>query len=265
MATEKPTTLQLAQQHLREGRPGEAIVLLVSHVKRNPRDLRALTVLEEAYAASGDTAMAEAVAQRATAIEGMIAEATPDTEQKPEVAEKPEPTDRGSTAQRPVKATASRAPLIVAILAGLAVIVTFLGWQSGKRQAAIEAQVSRETYRYTPSPSEDSSPRPQTTTVSPARAKAQWQKVAQWSGNGIKSTPTFTVGSEWAIEWATQPGEYGDTNFQIFIESTDGGLVDLAANIIGRGHDTSYYHEAGTYYLKINSGQPWNVAVWEKQ
>ena len=100
METDKPTTLQEAQQHLREGRPEKAIELLVPHIKRNPRDLRALTVLEEAYAANGNTAMAQAVAQQATTIEGMPAQVKPNTRKKPEFNDKPEPNSSGSAHTR---------------------------------------------------------------------------------------------------------------------------------------------------------------------
>lgn len=91
-------------------------------------------------------------------------------------------------------------------------------------------------------------------------ASRTWVQVASWSGDGIKSTEKFTVGDEWAIEWATQPGQYGDMNFIIHI--SDG---DVAANIIGPGHDISYKHQPGTYYLEINSGQLWQIKVWEKR
>lgn len=98
-----------------------------------------------------------------------------------------------------------------------------------------------------------------------APAPRSWVQVATWSGNGIKSTPAFTVGDEWAIEWATQPGQYGDMNFAIITKGTDGSWAGLDANIIGVGNDVSYHYEAGTYYLEINSGQPWAVSIWDKR
>lgn len=99
----------------------------------------------------------------------------------------------------------------------------------------------------------------------PAATSRTWQRVASWTGDGIKSTPSFTVGDEWAIEWATQPGQFGAMNFQIYTYTSDGQLSDVDANIIGAGGDTSYKHTAGTYYLQVNSAQHWQVSIWDKK
>ena len=92
-----------------------------------------------------------------------------------------------------------------------------------------------------------------------------WTLVAQWSGRGIKQTECFEVGEEWALEWRTAPGSEPPANFATVIYSAAGEWVDLAANVIGEGRDVSYYHRGGSYYLKIMSDQPWEIAVWERR
>lgn len=107
-----------------------------------------------------------------------------------------------------------------------------------------------------------------TTTVegtSSESAARSWEVAASWSGEGIKTTEAFTVGGEWAIEWNTRPGRYGNMNFQIYTHRADGALSDVDANIIGAGQDISYKHRAGSYYLMVNSGQPWTVVIWDKR
>ncbi len=107
---------------------------------------------------------------------------------------------------------------------------------------------------------------PAPSAASPAAPAATWQRIASWTGSGIKTTESFTVGPEWKIVWSTQPGQYGAANFQIYVsEAGTGAPADVAANIIGAGSDESYVHHAGTYYLEMNSGQPWAVEVWDKR
>ena len=89
--------------------------------------------------------------------------------------------------------------------------------------------------------------------------------MASWQGEGIKSTETFTVGREWKIRWLTEPGQIGDSNFAITVYDANGNYSALAANVIGANRDESIYHQAGTYYLEIMSGQPYIIEVWDKR
>lgn len=99
-------------------------------------------------------------------------------------------------------------------------------------------------------------------TASPSKPKA-WTVIKEWEGNGTKNTEKFTVSDEWCIEWSTTPGEFGGLNFQIFVNG--GVFPDVAANVIGAGKDVSYQHEAGTYWLTINTAQPYKVRVLENR
>lgn len=93
-----------------------------------------------------------------------------------------------------------------------------------------------------------------------------WQDVVSWEGKGIKNTETFHISSNvWRISWDTKPGQYGEMNFQIYVFDADGALVDIAANVIGEDSDNSIMRGSGDYYLKINTGQPYEVIIAEKK
>ncbi len=98
------------------------------------------------------------------------------------------------------------------------------------------------------------------------KTTGQWAVIAQWEGEAAKDTETFTVGSEWCLDWNTEPGEFGEGNFLIYINSSPNNLpVAIAANVIGANTDVSYQHSAGTYYLTIYATQPYTVRVFEKR
>ena len=87
----------------------------------------------------------------------------------------------------------------------------------------------------------------------------------QFTGNTVKSTPPFTVGSEWKITWNTSPADSGAANFKVYIYDTEGNVVGVAADVTGANAGESYQHEAGTYHLLINTAQPYTVGIWEKR
>jgi len=95
--------------------------------------------------------------------------------------------------------------------------------------------------------------------------KAEWREVAKWQGSLIKNTETFTIASnEWKIIWSTKPGEYGEMNFQIYVYKANGDLVGVAANVIGKDEDSSVMRGKGSYYLMINTAQPYIIVIYEK-
>jgi hypothetical protein len=108
----------------------------------------------------------------------------------------------------------------------------------------------------------------QTTTQqsAPAPAAKTWQQIIAFEGSSTKNTQTFHVTSnEWRINWSTQPGQYGDMNFQIMVYKGENNLVSVAANVIGKGADTSYMRGSGDYYLMINTAQPYKITIEENK
>ena len=88
--------------------------------------------------------------------------------------------------------------------------------------------------------------------------------MKEWSGDGIKDTEKFTVGGEWRIDWDFTPGQFSGI-MQIYVYSDGGQVSGVAANTQKAGPDTSFQHQAGTYYLKINSSGAWKVAVQDRR
>lgn len=100
----------------------------------------------------------------------------------------------------------------------------------------------------------------------PKPKQTAWYKVAQWQGKSIKNTETFNISSrEWRISWETKAGEYGEMNFQIYVYNSDGDLVSVAANVIGYDKDSTIIRGKGSYYLMINTAQPYTIIVEERR
>jgi hypothetical protein len=118
-----------------------------------------------------------------------------------------------------------------------------------------------------PAPGQESGAAPgaETAPQPAASPEGAWQQVASFSGNSTKTTPMFTVGPEWKIQWSTEPGESSHSSFLITIFDANGEFVGIAANVSGASADESYQYQAGTYYLTFNSDQSYRVGVWEKR
>lgn len=94
----------------------------------------------------------------------------------------------------------------------------------------------------------------------------EWKEVTTFEGESIKDTETFHIeGKEWRIVWSTEPGSLGDMNFQIYVykDSDTATPVSIAANVVGKGNDTSTIRGSGDYYFTINTGQPYKIVVEE--
>ena len=93
-----------------------------------------------------------------------------------------------------------------------------------------------------------------------------WREVARWEGKSSKNTETFHISSyEWRIWWDTSPSEDGEGSLAILVYRADGGLLAVAANVIGEDADSTIMRGAGDYYLRIETTQPYVIAVEETQ
>ncbi len=93
----------------------------------------------------------------------------------------------------------------------------------------------------------------------PPAPPASWHIVATYSGQTQKNTSTFVIqGSQWRITWQ----ETGDGYFGADAESPDGsGSYCSIANLVGAGSDSTYCYKPGTYYLSVNTANPWTMTV----
>ena len=114
-------------------------------------------------------------------------------------------------------------------------------------------------------PSKKPTPVPTATRRPPTPTPPGFGIIAQWSGSSIKSTETFNVPTQqWKISWDTRPGNFGESNFQIFVYNADGTPYlqsFIVANVIGANKDSSVMRGSGRYYLTFNAGQLYDVTV----
>ena len=117
-----------------------------------------------------------------------------------------------------------------------------------------------------PTPAPTSTPAPEPT------KQAELQVVKEWTGNGIKTTETFTIsGAPWVISWSNNPQIMGGESvgmLQIMVYDTENPdfPITLAANTNEKGSATSYIYETGTFYLTINAANTeWTVEVLASQ
>ena len=90
-------------------------------------------------------------------------------------------------------------------------------------------------------------------------------RIGRWEGTGSWTTPTFTLGESWSIEWATSPGAAGPGPFNVTLHRTaDASTVSIART---NGADDGVTHGGppGSTYLEIVTQQAWEITVWNRE
>jgi hypothetical protein len=110
---------------------------------------------------------------------------------------------------------------------------------------------------------------PSTTTPSSPDRSPTWRVVAEWDGNGMKETETFSVASrEWRIKWRSSNEPFPNAGvLTIVVHDSTGDMVSMAANKQGPGEDVSYVRSGpGTHYLQISSANiDWHITVEDQR
>lgn len=170
-------------------------------------------------------------------------------------------------------------PVWAIILTAL-VMFGLLGGIISQSSSAGNGTPSATTSSNTSSSSNSSSAQP---TAAPTQAATQaptptptpthtpkWTTTQTFTGNGNKTTQTFTVGSDWKILWSCDPSSFygGEYNIIVSVYGSDGTLIDLPVNTICKTGNTSDYseeHQGGSIYLEIDSEGSWKLQVQELQ
>ncbi|HEX3792182.1 MAG TPA: hypothetical protein VHW44_30240 [Pseudonocardiaceae bacterium] len=170
----------------------------------------------------------------------------------------PYPPDNGPYQQYPPPPVPTPAkkrkkwPWIVGGLVVLLIIIIVASSNSGsKTQTAGGAAATTG-----PGAAVGAAPAASTTQAPPAKPTVVYTKT----GNGEGSTPNFTTGAEWQIQYTYDCSKFGQSgNFAV----TAGDDINVAINELGdKGGDTSYVHaDAGTHALQILSECSWTVTV----
>ena len=78
----------------------------------------------------------------------------------------------------------------------------------------------------------------------------------KYSGNGIQNTRPFRTVGAWEVNWYSK----GDI-FQIYLYNTDGEMLEILSSQSKAGEGSSYYPNGGTYYLKVNAADDWEIKI----
>ncbi|HEV8534201.1 MAG TPA: hypothetical protein VGR87_00555 [Candidatus Limnocylindria bacterium] len=104
-------------------------------------------------------------------------------------------------------------------------------------------------------------PKPTPQGATSSSAAGAWTVVQVWEGNGadvaVKRTESFTVGTEWRIDWINQSAYLG---IDIY-DAASGVKIPGFIWSERAGSDTTFMHRAGTYYLAIVGSGLWKVDV----
>lgn len=136
----------------------------------------------------------------------------------------------------------------------LAVIVLFI---------IIGASGSSKPGTSIPAPAETGSTVANTATKT--EAPATMQTLLDITGSGSKSTAKFTAAGDWDLNWSYNCSNFGQQgNFIVSIYEGDGTMSfsNSGVNQLGKsGADVEHYHNAGTFYLTVNSECKWKIQV----
>jgi hypothetical protein len=79
--------------------------------------------------------------------------------------------------------------------------------------------------------------------------------------SGSATTNAFTVSSTWAISWRFACSKAGsDNTFKLAVQGGSSYILPITKNGLN-GSDTTYFHQAGTYYIELTTQCAWKIAV----
>jgi hypothetical protein len=114
-----------------------------------------------------------------------------------------------------------------------------------------------------------STPQAQSSTPPPVSTpQAPAAPAYTYSGNGSKTTETFSVSDTWTITWTCDAtNNYGvDGAMYVAIYDSQNNLIDLLSETCTSGvtsKGVSQEHQGGDVYLKIDGSVPWTLKVTE--
>lgn len=97
-------------------------------------------------------------------------------------------------------------------------------------------------------------------TTAPTQPPQRAKTVLKVSGNGDKTTDTFTVSGKWQITYTVEPSDVVVFGFFVYPEGESQIYAD-SVSVDKAGTDTTVEHTGGTYYIKVISAGPWNITV----
>lgn len=159
--------------------------------------------------------------------------------------------------------------VLVILTCGCCGTVTLASALNGGGKAVATATTGQSavpaTRQATHAPVATATPRPKPT----ATPKPQPKVVLKLSGNGDKSSQTFTVSGAWQIAWTCSGVPSSLDNAPLYInvynasDNSENFGDDVSYNCPNGkgGGDSSVFHDGGTFYLKTITGIDWTITV----
>jgi hypothetical protein len=155
-------------------------------------------------------------------------------------------------------------PWILAI-----VIVFFMGYGIGHSSSPTTTTTATTTQAVaTTAPQSTVAPvKPTTAPVPTVAPKVKvWTTEQTFTGNGSKKTATFVVGNDWKILWSCVETNGLDSPFFLTVYDPSNSMVDAPQTTCKASTTTTgetEEHQAGTFYLDVNTSVAWVIRVQE--
>ncbi len=93
-------------------------------------------------------------------------------------------------------------------------------------------------------------------------AAPAWHTIADFSGTATGATAPFETSKRWRVVWSAGPPPQASANFGILVEQPGSGVpYDTIANTVGSGKGTHVEQGAGTFYLDVQTAEPYGLKV----
>ncbi len=97
---------------------------------------------------------------------------------------------------------------------------------------------------------------------SPQTSDKGWRTIAAATGQGSGATAPFVTNSRWRVVWSAGPPSGKAQDFGILVEQPGASTAyDTMANTVGSGHGTHVEEGRGTFYLDMQTSEPYRLEV----
>jgi hypothetical protein len=97
------------------------------------------------------------------------------------------------------------------------------------------------------------------------KVKPRWAQVARYKGNKAKKTEPFLIqGREFRLKWKTKSNKNDDGELIVFLhDAQNPANKEIVVNVAGDDTGEAFLEGKGSYFLKIESNQAYEITVEE--
>jgi len=89
--------------------------------------------------------------------------------------------------------------------------------------------------------------------------------VLSWQARGRHRSTVFTAGPQARLTWHTKEGGLGAQQANVWLDDAEGQPVRLLVSAIGAGSGTVAIGHEGRFTLRVDSYQPFDLTVEDRQ